>query len=148
MATTLASIHNVDVEAVGLGGFSKSEDYIQRQIRQWGRQYQANRDLFRIVHMDELLRWLPTKAPVTARIGLVHGDFRLDNIIFDKDSLQPLAVLDWELSALGDAMCDVAYNCMNFLFPPSIPSLGGVFGLDLTALGIPVCDRISLLLWL
>jgi len=130
----IARLHTIDYRAVGLEGFGKPGHYIERQIARWTKQYQAS-VTERIEAMDNLIGWLPANIPPETGTAVVHGDFRLDNAIFHPTEPKILAVLDWELSTLGDPLADFAYHCMSWHIPPG--AFRGIAGLDLHDLGIP-----------
>ena len=130
----IAQLHSIDYRAVGLEDFGKPGSYIERQISRWTKQYQAS-ETERVEAMDNLIAWLPKNIPPSASTTVVHGDYRLDNAIFDPNEPRILAVLDWELSTLGDPLADFAYHCMSWHIPPG--QFRGIAGLDLKALGIP-----------
>ena len=130
----IAQLHSLDYQALGLEGFGKPGAYIARQIARWSKQYQAS-ETEPIRAMNELIAWLPNNIPPETGTTVVHGDFRLDNVIFHPAEPRILAVLDWELSTLGDPLADFAYHCMSWHIPPG--QFRGIGGLDLVALGIP-----------
>jgi aminoglycoside phosphotransferase (APT) family kinase protein len=130
----IARLHLIDYRAVGLEDFGKPGNYIGRQVERWSKQYRAS-ETQRIPAMDSLIDWLPKNVPPEAGTSVVHGDFRLDNTIFHASEPRILAVLDWELSTLGDPLADFAYHCMGFHIPPD--KFRGIAGLDLAQLGIP-----------
>jgi aminoglycoside phosphotransferase (APT) family kinase protein len=130
----ISKLHSVDYRAVGLEGFGKPGNYIERQIARWTKQYQAS-ETERIEAMDDLIAWLPKNIPPSAATTVVHGDYRLDNAIYHPSGPRILAVLDWELSTLGDPLADFAYHCMSWHIPPG--QFRGIAGLDLRELGIP-----------
>jgi aminoglycoside phosphotransferase (APT) family kinase protein len=130
----IALLHAIDYRAAGLEGFGKPGNYVGRQILRWTKQYQAS-ETDRIEAMDNLIAWLPENIPPETGTAVVHGDFRLDNAIFHSAEPKILAVLDWELSTLGDPLADFAYHCMSWHIPPG--DFRGIAGLDLQALGIP-----------
>ncbi|HYN12634.1 MAG TPA: phosphotransferase family protein [Burkholderiales bacterium] len=130
----ISKLHSIDYRAVGLEGFGKPGSYIERQVARWTKQYQAS-ETGRVEAMDQLIAWLPKNIPPETGTTVVHGDFRLDNAIFHPTEPRILAVLDWELSTLGDPLADFAYHCMSWHIPPG--SFRGIAGLDLEALGIP-----------
>jgi aminoglycoside phosphotransferase (APT) family kinase protein len=130
----IANLHSLDYRALGLETFGKPGNYIERQIARWTAQYQAS-ETERIEAMDNLIAWLPKNIPPSAPTTVVHGDYRLDNAIFHAAEPRILAVLDWELSTLGDPLADFAYHCMSWHIPPG--QFRGIAGLDLEALGIP-----------
>ena len=134
MNRVIAAIHSVDPAAVGLADFGRHEGYVSRQIDRWTRQYRAS-ELERIEAMEELIAWLPAHVPPDEPGRIVHGDYRIDNLIFDTHTLRIRAVIDWELATLGNALSDFAYNCMTWRMPHSMRK--GLAGLDLAALGIP-----------
>jgi aminoglycoside phosphotransferase (APT) family kinase protein len=130
----IAALHSIDYRAVGLESFGKPGSYIERQIARWSKQYRAS-ETDPTPAMDRLIDWLPGNIPPEAATAVVHGDFRLDNVIFHASEPRLLAVLDWELSTLGDPLADFAYHCMSWHIPPG--QFRGIAGLDLEALGIP-----------
>jgi aminoglycoside phosphotransferase (APT) family kinase protein len=138
MNRVIAALHKVDVAAVGLSSYGKPGGYFERQIGRWTKQYQASITQ-PIAAMDELMAWLPTHIPAAARddsrVSVVHGDYRLDNLIFAPDQPRVQAVLDWELSTLGHPLADFSYHCMGWHIPPG--SFRGIGGLDIASLGIP-----------
>ena len=138
LSATLAQLHSFDPAELGLTDFGRGENYVARQVERWSRQYRAS-ETERIDDMERLIAWLPGHLPPPAPVRLVHGDFRLDNVIIAPSSPEVLAVLDWELSTLGDPLADFAYYLMAWDMPPS-PSgagFGSLAGRDLAALGIP-----------
>jgi len=137
MNRAMAALHSIDPEAVGLGDYAKPGNYFERQIGRWTKQYLASAT-GTIEPMDRLIEWLPAHMPAVSENRIVHGDFRLDNLIFDAESLDVRAVLDWELSTLGDPLADFAYNCLAWFTPPGV--MRGLAGEDLAALGIPTLD--------
>jgi aminoglycoside phosphotransferase (APT) family kinase protein len=126
------------VAALGLADFGRPGNYFERQIARWSKQYQASITGPNEA-MDRLLEWLPKHIPQSARdesmASVVHGDFRLDNLIFHATEARVLAVLDWELSTVGHPLADFSYHCMSWHIPPG--SFRGIGGLDHEALGIP-----------
>ena len=130
----IALLHTVDYTAIGLADYGKPGNYFQRQIERWTRQYQAS-ITETIEPMDQLIAWLPQNIPAGEDTSIVHGDFRLDNIIFHPTEPRILAVLDWELSTLGHPFADFSYHCMSWHIEPG--QFRGIGGLDLPALGIP-----------
>ncbi|MBI1943447.1 MAG: phosphotransferase family protein [Betaproteobacteria bacterium] len=130
----IALLHSLDYRALGLEGFGKPGSYIGRQIGRWTKQYLAS-ETAKIEAMDRLIAWLPQNLPPGDETTVVHGDYRLDNTIFHPTEARILAVLDWELSTLGDPMADFAYHCMSWHIPPG--QFRGIAGLDLAQLGIP-----------
>jgi len=141
MNRVIAALHTVDVKAQGLEHYGKPGNYFERQIGRWSKQYLAS--VTQPIHeMDRLIDWLPAHMPASARTDLtsiVHGDFRLDNLMFHPTEPRVLAVLDWELSTLGHPLADFSYHCMAWHIPPG--SFRGIGGLDVQSLGIPSEDE-------
>lgn len=135
MNQTIAKLHSVDYDAVGLSDFGKPGQYLERQIALWTRQYLADEAAGRDPAMDELIAWLPDNIPDGERTAIIHGDFRCDNMIFHPTEPRILAVLDWELSTLGNPFADFAYHAMMYRMPPDI--VAGLAGADLAHLHIP-----------
>ncbi|RUW42010.1 MULTISPECIES: phosphotransferase [unclassified Mesorhizobium] len=136
MNATLAALHDVNAEAVGLGDFGRPGNYFERQLARWTSQYRAS-ETSAIGDMDRLIEWLETHMPADdARAALVHGDYRLDNLIFAPDQPKVLAVLDWELSTSGHPFADIAYQCMQWRLPHA-SAFRGLGGIDRSALGLP-----------
>ena len=138
MNQTLAALHSVDYAAIGLGDYGKPGDYFQRQIARWTKQYQAS-ETEAIPAMNRLIEWLPGAAPEQQRTSIVHGDFRLDNMIFAADEPRVIGLLDWELSTLGDPLADITYQLMQWQMPREMRN--GFLGADLASLGIPSAGR-------
>jgi aminoglycoside phosphotransferase (APT) family kinase protein len=138
MNDTIARLHAFEPAAIGLGDFGRGENYVARQVERWSKQYRASQTQA-IDEMERLIEWLPAHIPPAGPVRLVHGDYRLDNVIFDQDSPRVLAVLDWELSTLGDALADFSYHLMAWHMPPDDTGAGtgSLVGHDLAALGIP-----------
>jgi aminoglycoside phosphotransferase (APT) family kinase protein len=138
MNRVLAALHSVKPHAIGLADYGKPGNYFERQIGRWSKQYQASITQ-PIAEMDKLIEWLPKNIPAMARdesmVSVVHGDYRLDNLMFHPGEPRILAVLDWELSTLGHPLADFSYHCMSWHIPPGM--FRGIQGLDLPALGIP-----------
>ena len=130
----ISRLHTVDYQAAGLQSFGKPGSYIERQVARWSKQYRAS-ETERIEAMDQLIAWLPQNIPPETGTTVVHGDFRLDNMIYHPTEPRILAVLDWELSTLGDPLADFAYHCMSWHIPPG--QFRGIAGLELASLGIP-----------
>jgi len=130
----ISLLHTIDFQKVGLAGFGKPGNYIERQVARWSKQYQAS-ETEPMPAMNNLIAWLPKNIPPETATTVVHGDFRLDNAIFHPTEPRILAVLDWELSTLGDPLADFAYHCMSWHIPPG--QFRGIAGLNLEALGIP-----------
>jgi len=136
MCRVLAALHQVDVDTVGLTDFGKPGDYFARQINRWTQQYLASQTE-QIAEMDAVIDWLPANLPADdGRVALVHGDYRLDNMIFKPGKIEIAALLDWELSTLGHPLADLAYQCMQLRMDPG-KHLSGLNGIDRAALGIP-----------
>jgi aminoglycoside phosphotransferase (APT) family kinase protein len=139
MNRVISALHKLDASALGLADFGRPGNYFERQIARWTKQYQAS-----ITGpnepMERLIEWLPQHIPDSARdpamVSIVHGDFRLDNLIFHPTEPRVLAVLDWELSTVGHPLADFSYHCMSWHIPPG--SFRGIGGLDHAALGIPL----------
>jgi aminoglycoside phosphotransferase (APT) family kinase protein len=134
MAETLAKLHRVQPDVVGLGDFGKPGNYFARQVARWTRQWQHSRTRDNR-WLDRLIEWLPAHVPPGDEVAIVHGDFRMGNLMFDPEQPRVVAVLDWELATLGHPLADVAFNAMAWRSLPS--EYGGILGLDLAALGIP-----------
>lgn len=136
MNATLAALHNVDVNAVGLSDYGKPGNYFERQLGRWTKQYRAS-ETETIADMETLLRWLPANMPPDdGTVSLVHGDYRLDNVMFHASEPRIIAVLDWELSTLGHPLADLANQCMAWLLPRE-SAMKGLAGVDRASLGIP-----------
>ena len=153
MNRVIAALHKVKFAERGLADYGKPGNYFERQIGRWSKQYTAS--ITRpIAEMDSLMQWLPAHIPASARdesmVSIVHGDFRLDNLLFHPDEPRVLAVLDWELSTLGHPLADFSYHCMAWHIPPG--TFRGIGGLDVASLGIPTevdyirryCERTGL----
>lgn len=137
MNKALVALHSVDIEAVGLSEYGKAGNYFERQLGRWTAQYKIT-ELQKIPSMDILGQWLESHVPEDdGRVCLVHGDFRLDNMMFHAQKPELLAVLDWELSTLGHPFADLAYQCMGLRMPQGMGSIDGLQGVDRTRLGIP-----------
>ncbi len=137
MNRVLAAMHNVKVEDVGLGDYGKPGNYFERQFTRWSSQYRAS-EMGTIDSMESLMEWLQVNLPADdGQVSLVHGDFRLDNMMFHPTEPKVIAVLDWELSTLGHPCADLAYQCMGLKMPPEGGGMRGLGGLDLDELGIP-----------
>ena len=133
----IAALHTVDFTGLGLADYGKAGNYFSRQVDRWTRQYRAS-ETGRIEAMETLIDWLPRHIPQeqTPQVSLVHGDYRIDNVIFHPTEPRILAVIDWELSTLGHPLADFAYHLMSWHIAPG-GALRGLAGLDLLALGIP-----------
>lgn len=136
MNRVLAALHSVDVNAVGLADYGKPGNYFERQVGRWSKQYRAS-ETETIPEMEQLMDWLPQHMPADdGRVSLVHGDFRLDNMMFHPQDAQVLALVDWELSTLGHPFADLAYQCMQLRMAHS-GVMSGLAGIDRSELGIP-----------
>jgi aminoglycoside phosphotransferase (APT) family kinase protein len=142
MNRVISALHTVPFAERGLAGYGKPGNYFERQIGRWSKQYVASITQ-PIPEMDQLMQWLPGNIPSMARdesmVSVVHGDYRLDNLMFDAAAPEIIAVLDWELSTLGHPLADFSYHCMAWHIPPG--SFRGIAGLDFKALGIPTEDE-------
>jgi len=136
MNATLSRLHGLVPAEIGLSDFGRGESYVARQVDRWAKQYRAS-ETEPIEEMDRLIAWLPDHVPPAGEVRLVHGDYRLDNIILDPSEPKILAVLDWELSTLGDPLADFSYHLMQWVMPPSDAGVGSLVAHDLAALGIP-----------
>ena len=138
MNATIARLHVLDYEELGLANFGKPGNYIGRQVARWSKQYHAS-ETEKIEEMDRLIGWLPKHLPVEENTSVVHGDFRLDNMILHPTEPKVLAVIDWELSTIGDPLADFTYHLMQWQMPRGLETNGAssLIGLDLNALGIP-----------
>jgi aminoglycoside phosphotransferase (APT) family kinase protein len=153
MNRVVAALHKVKFAERGLADYGKPGNYFERQIGRWSKQYAASITQ-PIAEMDSLMQWLPANIPASARdeslVSIVHGDFRLDNLLFHATEPRVLAVLDWELSTLGHPLADFSYHCMAWHIPPG--AFRGIGGLDVESLGIPTeseyirryCERTGL----
>jgi aminoglycoside phosphotransferase (APT) family kinase protein len=153
MNRVVAALHKVKFADRGLADYGKPGNYFERQIGRWSKQYAASITQ-PIAEMDSLIQWLPVNIPASARdesmVSIVHGDFRLDNLLFHPTEPRVLAVLDWELSTLGHPLADFSYHCMAWHIPPG--AFRGIGGLDVVSLGIPTetdyirlyCERTGL----
>jgi len=139
LVDTLADLHNIAPEAAGLGDFGKPGNYFERQVARWTRQYRDSQtdDLS---EMERLIEYLPKSIPEQSRVSIVHGDYRIDNVLY-RDDGSLAAVLDWELATLGDPVADFSYLAMQWVMPAD--GSAGLAGLDLVALGIPSLDEIA-----
>lgn len=138
MNRVIAALHQIDVQAVSLADYGKPGSYFERQIARWSKQYLASITQ-PIEAMDRLMAWLPAHMPKSARddsqVSIVHGDYRLDNLMLHPTEPRAIAVLDWELSTLGHPLADFSYHCMSWHIPQA--TFRGIGGLDLASLGIP-----------
>ena len=138
MNKTIARLHTFDPAKIGLGDFGKGENYVARQVDRWSKQYRAS-ETEKIEAMERLIGWLPSHVPPSGPARVVHGDYRLDNLIVARDTPHITAVLDWELSTLGDPLADFSYHLMAWHMPHSESAAGtaSLVGQDLRSLGIP-----------
>ena len=138
MIDTMADLHLTDPVTIGMEDYGRSEDYCARQIARWSKQYRLS-ETETIPEMDRLIEWLPQTLPPQHASGIVHGDYRLDNLLFAPAEPRVAAVLDWELSTLGDPVADFAYLMLNWVNPPD--GRAGIGGLDHASLGIPTMQE-------
>jgi aminoglycoside phosphotransferase (APT) family kinase protein len=136
MNRVLAALHDVDPEAVGLSDYGRPGNYMGRQVDRWSKQYRAS-ETEPIDAMERLIQWLPAHLPPQATTTIVHGDYRLDNLVFAHDAPRVVAVLDWELSTLGDPMADFAYHCMAWHLAPPFRGLADLDAGAVAELGLP-----------
>ena len=141
MNATLGKLHAFDPQAIGLADFGRGENYVARQVDRWSKQYRAS-ETETVEAMEQIIAWLPQHLPPQGPVRLVHGDYRLDNMILDAHEPKVLAVLDWELSTLGDPLADFSYHLMQWHMPRSDSGAdtGSLVGCDLAALGIPALE--------
>jgi aminoglycoside phosphotransferase (APT) family kinase protein len=140
MNETIARLHGFDPAAIGLSDFGRPEGYVARQVKRWSEQYRLS-ETQEIPEMNRLMAWLPEHVPPTSRAALVHGDYRLDNLILHPAEPKVLAVLDWELATLGDPNADFVYHLMTWRMPSEKGGgTGTLLGLDLPSLGIPTLE--------
>ncbi len=135
MNDAMARLHRVDHAAVGLSNYGRSGNYFERQIARWSRQYEEDAEAGRDLNMDRTIDWLRNNIPIDDEVSLIHGDFRIDNLIFHPTEPRVLAVLDWELSTLGHPGADFAYNAMMYRMPAHI--VAGIGGQNAAELGLP-----------
>ncbi len=138
MNDTVARLHQVDPAAVGLADYGRPANYMARQFKRWSEQYRLS-ETVAIPAMDQLIEWLPDRLPASEEVGIVHGDLRLDNMLIHPTEPRVVAVLDWELSTLGDPLSDFANNTLAWHLAPDV--FRGLRGADLPALGIPSGDE-------
>lgn len=138
MNRVISLLHTIDYAAIGLTDYGKPGNYFKRQIDRWSKQYKAS-ETEKIEAMDQLIEWLPNNIPSGDDTSIVHGDYRLDNMMFHPTEPRILAVLDWELSTLGHPLADFSYHCMSWHIAPG--QFRGIAGLDHKALGIPSQDE-------
>ena len=136
----LAALHRIDPEAAGLAAYGRPGNFFERQVARWITQYRAS-ETERMGDMERLIAWLPESLPAQTGVSVVHGDYRIDNVIMDPSGGRIAAVLDWELSTLGDPLSDFTYFLMNWVTP--YDGRSALQGLDLAALGIPTLDEVT-----
>ena len=134
MNRVIARLHSVDIERAGLADYGKAGNYFERQVGRWSKQYRAS-ETERVEAMDRLIEWLPQHIPAGDETTVVHGDYRMDNLIFHPTEPRIIAILDWELSTLGHPLADFSYHCMSWHIPPG--AFRGIAGIDHAGLGIP-----------
>jgi len=134
----IAALHRVDPLEIGLADYGRAGNYFSRQVNRWSRQYHEDPGE-RIAELESLIDWLPARIPADDETRIVHGDYRLDNVMLHPSQPRAIALLDWELSTLGHPLADFSYHCMSWHIPPAL--WRGVGGLDLQALGIPDQDE-------
>jgi aminoglycoside phosphotransferase (APT) family kinase protein len=139
LVDTLADLHMIDPDLVDLGDFGKPGNYFERQVQRWTRQYRDSETDY-IPEMERLIAFLPQTLPEQSRTSIVHGDYRIDNVLYDGDGTLT-AVLDWELATLGDPLADFSYLAMQWMMPAD--GTAGLAGLELPALGIPTLEEIA-----
>jgi len=135
MNSAMASLHNVDPVAVGLSDYGKPGNYFARQIARWSKQYSSDDDAGRVADLDRVIDWLNANIPSSEEVGIVHGDYRCDNLIFHPTEPRIVAILDWELSTLGHPLADLGFHLMMYRLPTL--AVSGLLGRDLASLGIP-----------
>ena len=136
MNATIAQLHSYDPEAIGLGDYGRATGFVERQVARWSKQYETDVEAGRVAAMDRLIAWLRDNLPPdSGEPAIVHGDFRCDNMIFAPSEPRVAAVLDWELSTLGDPAADFVYHLLMYRMPAGM--FTGLAGLDFAALGIP-----------
>jgi aminoglycoside phosphotransferase (APT) family kinase protein len=136
MNAQLAKLHRIDHQAIGLADFGRTGNYFERQIARWSKQYETDAaEAGRDTHMERLIEWLPAHIPSGDETRILHGDYRVDNIIFHPSEPRVLAILDWELSTLGHPLADFTYHLMAYRLPPR--AVAGLAGIDLGELNIP-----------
>lgn len=138
MIDTMAALHNVDFEAAGLGDFGRPGNYVERQVLRWTKQYRASQT-DEIPEIERLIEWLPRTVPPQTRTSIIHGDYRIDNLLFAPDMPRVRAVLDWELATIGDPLADFAYLAMNWVIPHD--GRFGLVGVNLDEAGLPTLEE-------
>lgn len=138
MAETLGAFHNVDFASIGLGDYGKPGNYFSRQVARWTRQWELSRTR-EDENVERLIAWLPQNIPFDDKTSLVHGDYRIGNLMFHLSEPRVVAILDWELSTLGHPLADVAHNAIAWL--TACDEYGGLVGVDISDLGIPTLEQ-------
>lgn len=138
MIDTMAALHGIDHEAAGLGDFGRAGNYMERQVGRWTKQYRASQT-DNIPEVEKLIEWLPRTLPEQSGTSIIHGDYRIDNLIYAADAPKVRAVLDWELATIGDPLADFSYLAMNWVIPQD--GRAGLGGVDLVEAGIPTLDE-------
>lgn len=141
MVGALARLHTIDPQQVGLGDFAPPGNYFERQVKRWTKQYRASQTEA-IDAVEKLIEWLPTRLPAQQDVSIIHGDYRIDNMIFAPDRPEVLAVLDWELATLGDPLADFSYLAINWAMPAD-DRRAQLGGLDFDALNIPTLEDVT-----
>ena len=136
MIETMAKMHNADWKAIGLEGYGKPDNYIARQVKRWGGQFEASRT-HDMPAMDALMKWLPENIPADQSTTIAHGDFRIGNLMLDPTEPKVVSILDWELATLGHPLSDLAYCCLPYHMPVNVDGAKGMVGADLKSLGLP-----------
>ena len=136
MIDTMARMHNADWKAIGLEGYGKPDNYIARQVKRWGGQFEASRT-HDMPAMDALMKWLPENIPADQSTTIAHGDFRIGNLMLDPTEPKVVSILDWELATLGHPLSDLAYCCLPYHMPVNVDGAKGMVGADLKSLGLP-----------
>jgi aminoglycoside phosphotransferase (APT) family kinase protein len=139
MIDTLAALHTLDPEAAGLADFGRPGNYMQRQVERWTKQYRASQT-DALPEIEKLIEWLPRTLPEQSRASIVHGDYRIDNLIYAGGGPRVLAVLDWELATIGDPLADFTYLAMSWVMPRDGRS--GLVGVNLEAAGLPTLNEV------
>lgn len=140
LVDTLASLHNLDHEAIGLEQFGAPGNYFSRQVQRWTKQYRASQTEG-IPEVERLIAWLPGSIPDQSRSAIIHGDYRIDNVIFARDGAEVRAVLDWELATIGDPLADFTYLAVHWILP--CDGKAWLAGADLPALGLPSLEHMA-----
>ena len=136
MIETMAKMHNADWKAIGLEGYGKPDNYIARQVKRWGGQFEASRT-HDMPAMDALMKWLPENIPADESTTIAHGDFRIGNLMLHPTEPKVVSILDWELATLGHPLSDLAYCCLPYHMPVNVDGAKGMVGADLKSLGLP-----------